>query len=66
MTMHGRRLRRITALLTGGALVGGALLAVPIGAASSAPPTSAPPVSSAVNRLSRLPCIVIDVVLFRR
>ncbi len=34
--------------------------------ASSAPPTSAPPVRSAVIRLSRLPCIVIDVVLFRR
>jgi len=36
MTMHGRRFRRltrITALLTGGALVGGALLAAPIGAA---------------------------------
>ena len=32
MTMHGRRLRRITALLTGGALVGGALLAAPLGA----------------------------------
>ena len=36
MTMHGRRLRRITALLTGGALVGGALLAAPIGAVAPA------------------------------
>ena len=36
MTMHGRRLRRFTALLTGGALVGGALLAAPIGAAAPA------------------------------
>ncbi len=36
MTMHGRRLRRITALLTGGALVGGALLAAPIGGAAPA------------------------------
>ena len=36
MTMHGRRLRRITALLTGGALVGGALLAAPLGAATPA------------------------------
>ena len=36
MTMHGRRLRRFTALLAGGALVGGALLAAPIGAAAPA------------------------------
>ena len=36
MTMHGRRLRRITALLTGGALVGGALLAAPLDAVTPA------------------------------